>query len=111
MGPDLLPHVFEPFWQGDSSSTRAHGGLGLGLALVRQLVELHGGEVRAESEGKGRGATFTVSLPLVAPRPVPEGRAERATPRETGDFGGALSARAPAPPSGTEGWDPPAPEG
>jgi PAS domain S-box-containing protein len=71
---DLLPHVFEPFRQGDSSSTRTHGGLGLGLALVRRLVELQGGQVRAESAGKGRGSTFTVSLPLAAPRPVPEGR-------------------------------------
>jgi PAS domain S-box-containing protein len=63
---DLLPHVFEPFRQGDSSSTRLHGGLGLGLALVRELVELHGGHVRAESAGKNGGATFTVTLPLAA---------------------------------------------
>jgi PAS domain S-box-containing protein len=61
---DILPHVFEPFRQEDSSSTRAQGGLGLGLALVRRLVELHGGTVMAESEGKDRGATFTVTLPL-----------------------------------------------
>jgi len=61
---EMLPHVFERFRQEDSSSTRAHGGLGLGLAIVRHLVELHGGHVRAESEGKGKGATFTVTLPL-----------------------------------------------
>src|SRR6185295_17865054 len=54
----------DPFRQGDSSSTRLHGGLGLGLALVRELVELHGGHVRAESAGKNGGATFTVMLPL-----------------------------------------------
>ena len=63
IAPDVLPHVFEPFHQEDSSSTRAHGGIGLGLTLVRQLVELHGGEVRADSAGKGKGATFTVTLP------------------------------------------------
>ena len=63
--PDFLPHVFERFRQSDSSSTRAHGGLGLGLALVRHLVELHGGTVTAESEGDARGATFTVRLPLM----------------------------------------------
>jgi PAS domain S-box-containing protein len=63
--PDFLPHVFERFRQSDSSSTRAHGGLGLGLALVRHLVELHGGTVSAESRGQGHGATFTVRLPLM----------------------------------------------
>jgi PAS domain S-box-containing protein len=68
IAPEILRHVFEPFRQEDSSSTRAHGGLGLGLALVRQLVEHHGGGVRADSSGKGRGATFTVTLPLTAPR-------------------------------------------
>jgi len=62
--PDVLPHVFREFWQEDNSSTRAHQGLGLGLTLVKHLVELHGGHVRAESAGKGRGATFTVALPL-----------------------------------------------
>jgi PAS domain S-box-containing protein len=61
---DFLPHVFERFRQADSSTTRPQRGLGLGLALVKQLVELHGGSVRAESEGEGKGATFTVELPL-----------------------------------------------
>jgi PAS domain S-box-containing protein len=62
--PELLPHVFERFRQGDSTSTRSHGGLGLGLAIVRHVVELHRGSVHAASAGPGRGATFTVRLPL-----------------------------------------------
>jgi CheY-like chemotaxis protein len=61
--PDFLPHVFDRFRQADSSTTRAYGGVGLGLAIVRHLVELHGGTARAESEGEGRGATFTIELP------------------------------------------------
>jgi signal transduction histidine kinase len=60
---DFLPHVFAPFRQFDASTTREQGGLGLGLAIVRQLVELHGGTVRAESEGAGRGSRFIVQLP------------------------------------------------
>ena len=60
----FLPHVFDRFRQADSSSTREHGGLGLGLALVRHLAEMHGGTARAESEGAGRGARFTIRLPL-----------------------------------------------
>jgi PAS domain S-box-containing protein len=61
---DFLPHVFDRFRQADQKTTRHHGGLGLGLAIVRHLVELHGGTVKAESEGEGRGATFTVLLPV-----------------------------------------------
>ena len=61
---DFLPHVFERFRQADASTSRRHGGLGLGLALVRQLVELHGGSAHAESAGPGLGATFSVRLPL-----------------------------------------------
>jgi signal transduction histidine kinase len=63
----FLPHVFERFAQADSSSTRAHGGLGLGMAIVRHLVNLHGGNVHASSPGLNQGATFTVRLPMHAP--------------------------------------------
>jgi signal transduction histidine kinase/integral membrane sensor domain MASE1 len=66
--PALLPNIFEPFQQADSSSSRVHQGLGLGLAIVRQLVEFQGGTVHAESAGKGQGATFVVDLPIVALR-------------------------------------------
>ncbi len=75
IAPEFLPHVFDRFRQADSSMTRAHGGLGLGLSIVRHLVEMHGGTVRVESEGLGRGAKFTVSLPI---RAVAEGHKEEA---------------------------------
>jgi len=63
--PEFLPFAFDRFRQGDSSSTRAHGGLGLGLSIVRDLVEMHGGTIRAESRGADQGATFAVELPLL----------------------------------------------
>jgi len=61
---DVLPFVFDRFRQADSSLARTHGGLGLGLAIVRHIVELHGGTVKAASAGQGQGATFTIRLPL-----------------------------------------------
>ncbi len=66
--PAFLPHVFDRFRQEDSSTTRAHGGLGLGLALVRSIVEAHGGAVQASSAGPGKGATFTFSVPMTSDR-------------------------------------------
>jgi signal transduction histidine kinase/ActR/RegA family two-component response regulator len=62
--PDFLPYVFDRFRQAESTTTRHHGGLGLGLSIVRHLVELHGGTVAVESEGEGKGTTFTVRLPV-----------------------------------------------
>jgi len=63
ISPAMLPHIFERFRQGDAGPTREYGGLGLGLAIVRHLVEAHGGAVRAESAGLGHGSTFTILLP------------------------------------------------
>jgi signal transduction histidine kinase/CheY-like chemotaxis protein len=72
IAPEFLPNAFERFTQADSSSRRAHGGLGLGLAIVRHLVELHRGAVTAESPGPGRGSTLRVTLPAVSRAPRPE---------------------------------------
>jgi PAS domain S-box-containing protein len=66
INPEFLPYVFDRFRQADSSMTRIHGGLGLGLAITRHLVEMHGGTISAQSEGEGRGATFTIKLPTPA---------------------------------------------
>ena len=82
ISPEFLPHVFERFRQADSSSTRLYGGLGLGLAIVRHLVELHGGSVQAASQGEGRGACFTISLPLATgPAIVSYALPDQALPR------------------------------
>ncbi|MGJ7916259.1 ATP-binding protein [Massilia sp. LXY-6] len=75
--PEFITHVFERFRQADASMTRRHGGLGLGLAIVKHLIEQHGGTVRAESAGEGRGASFTIELPLSKQQPAP-GRTARA---------------------------------
>ncbi len=69
----LLPYVFDRFTQGDTSVTRMHGGLGLGLSIVRHIVELHGGQVSAGSQGAGQGATFSVTLPLRTLPPIDNG--------------------------------------
>jgi signal transduction histidine kinase len=80
IAPELLPHVFERFRQGEAGGTRRHGGLGLGLAIARRIVELHGGTIAAASDGPNRGATFTLTLPATvrdeaAPRAVITGEA------------------------------------
>jgi len=79
--PEFLPHIFQRFEQADSTSTRAHGGLGLGLAIVRHIVELHGGTVHAESPGEGQGAVFTVALPLAVAQTA--GEVERRPPKRS----------------------------
>ena len=80
--PEFLPHVFDRFRQADSSTTRRHGGLGLGLAIVKQLIELHGGGVRAKSPGEGQGSTFTLILPITVVHPE-HPAPEKVRPRES----------------------------
>jgi len=79
ISPEFLPFVFERFRQSDASSARRHGGLGLGLALVRELVELHGGTVHADSAGQGQGATFTIDLPSARSAQVGRNRGDTPT--------------------------------
>jgi signal transduction histidine kinase/ActR/RegA family two-component response regulator len=93
ISPAFLPYVFDRFRQADQSFTRAHGGLGLGLAIVKHLIEMHGGEVTAHSEGLGKGATFEVRLPAATSATVaPAGRRtpRAADPIPAFDFGGRL---------------------
>jgi hypothetical protein len=81
IAPEFLPHVFDRFRQADASTTRRHGGLGLGLSIVKQLVELHGGSIRVQSNGVGQGSTFIITLPITVLHGEPEPLAERRHPR------------------------------
>ena len=90
--PDFLPHIFKRFSQEQRGQTRTHGGLGLGLAIVRYLVEAHGGTVQAESSGRGKGSTFTVSLPLMKMSQVrPSGK--ESEPQDQGVVGNIKGVR------------------
>jgi PAS domain S-box-containing protein len=84
IAPELLPYIFDRFTQGDASVTRPHGGLGLGLSIVRHIVELHGGKVQAWSDGPGRGASFSVFLPIRAVQLADTGDLARTSPPLTG---------------------------
>lgn len=89
--PEFLPHVFDRFRQSNGAITRSHKGLGLGLSIVKHLVELHGGQVSVASEGESRGATFTVRLPIAALRPQAiESKPALAQPRPSSGTGSSL---------------------
>jgi signal transduction histidine kinase len=90
ISPEFLPHVFDRFSQADGSATRRHGGLGLGMAIVRYLIELHGGTVRAESAGENQGATFTAVLPVRAVMPREEEPGQGATAAFADEMSGEL---------------------
>jgi CheY-like chemotaxis protein len=89
IAPEFLPFVFDRFRQADSTSTRSHGGLGIGLTIVRHIVELHGGSVRADSRGEGHGSTFTVTLPITAASEADETPQPRPSRHGTGANGDA----------------------
>jgi len=88
IAPEFLPRVFDRFTQADGSTSRAHGGLGVGLAIVRHLVELHGGDVTAGSPGRGRGATFSFRLPVRAVRAADERDERSGSERANADASG-----------------------
>lgn len=90
ISPEFLPYVFERFKQADVSTTRAHGGLGLGLAIVRHLVEIHGGTVQAQSAGKDKGSTFTVRLPGIPRRGTATPKSERELRQHISGAGAAM---------------------
>jgi PAS domain S-box-containing protein len=92
--PNLLPYIFERFRQGDGSTTREHGGLGLGLAIVRHLVELHGGVVNAYSEGQGRGTEFILQLPIMVSARTSQSGEQRVHPSVDGKLSGGVPALA-----------------
>jgi CheY-like chemotaxis protein len=91
IAPDFLPFVFDRFRQSDASSARRQGGLGLGLALVRDLVQLHGGAIRAESAGEQKGATFTIDLPVTAAAPAGYSKSTARSGDETPSLRGVLA--------------------
>ncbi len=91
--PEFLPHVFERFRQAESSTTRRHGGLGLGLSIVKQLVELHGGTIQAKSPGEGQGSTFRVALPFLPLHSEEEGNFRQ---HPTGKHTGIAACKAPS---------------
>ena len=88
--PEDLPRLFQPFSQLEPAYAKRHQGTGLGLALTRRLVELHGGMIRAESEGEGSGTTFTVRLPLIPPPPERAARIDGLDPARQRAFLGSI---------------------